>query len=88
MWLFSYGVQGSIEKWHWNPDSATIYIPNHMELGRITINKASLIFMSSIMKYANELGIEDKLTEMLENREAFHEKSYLCPIELKMKLKP
>lgn len=59
-----------------------------MELGRITINQASLIFMSSIMKHANALGIEDELIEVMENEEVFREKSYLCSIELKNKLKP
>lgn len=88
IWLFTYGIQGSIEKWHWNPYSTAIYIPNHMELGRVTINQASLIFMSSVMKHANALGIEDELTELTEQGEAFHEKSYLCSIELKNKLKP
>ena len=88
MWLFTYGIQGSIEKWHWNPYSTAIYIPNHMELGRIPINQAILIFMSSIMKYANNLGIEDELTELMETGKIFHEKSYLCSTELKNKIKP
>lgn len=88
IWLFTYGIQGSLERWHWNPYSTAIYIPNHIELGRITINQASLIFMSSIMKHANAIGIEDELIELMENEEVFHEKSYLCSIELKNKLKP
>ena len=88
MWLFTYGIQGSIEKWHWNPYSTAIFIPNHMELGRITINQASMIFMSSLMRHANNLGIGDELIELMENDEVFHKKSYLCSIELKNKLKP
>lgn len=88
MWLFTYGVQGSVEKWHWNIFSTAIYISNHMGLGRITINQAVIIFMDSIMNFANKLGIEDELTDIMEQEEAFYAKSYLCSVVLKKKLMP
>ena len=88
MWLFTYGVKGSLKKWHWNPLSTRIYIPNHQEMGRVTIYQATMIFNSSIMDLADRCGIADELTDILDQGETFHAKSYLCSVDLKKKLMP
>ena len=28
-WIFTYGVQMSLEKWNWNPFTTKVFIPNH-----------------------------------------------------------
>lgn len=37
-WIFTYGVQMSLEKWNWNPFTTKVFIPNHPEFGRIALN--------------------------------------------------
>ena len=88
MWLFVFGVQGSIEKWNWNPFTTSIYIPNHIELGHITINQAIMLFMGNITQNAQICGIDGEILYMIDNDEAFNRHSYLVSIDLKNKLQP
>lgn len=88
MWLFVYGVQGSLEKWHWNPYSASIYIPNHMELGRIKMYQAIMLFMDNISQRAQSCGMDEEITSMIDDEDVLNCYSTLVSRELKNKLEP
>jgi hypothetical protein len=87
-WLFRYGVLDSLEKWNWNPMSAKICIPNHMELGRIPVNQAILIILNFISRIVDEDEESDIIKDILAKGECFYEYDYLCSVEMKNKLKP
>lgn len=87
-WLYTYGIQNSLEKWNFNPISAKIFIPNHQNLGRITIYQAVLIILGYISKEAKEWGREELITEIIEMDSAYFKYDYLCSMKLKKRLKP
>ena len=87
-WLYTYGIQNSLEKWNFNPISAKIFIPNHQNLGRITIYQAVLIILGYISKEAKEWGREELITEIIEMDSADFKYDYLCSMKLKKRLKP
>ena len=87
-WLYTYGIQNSLEKWNFNPISAKIFIPNHQNLGRITIHQAVLIILGYISKEAKEWGREELITEIIEMDSAYFKYDYLCSMKLKNRLKP
>ena len=87
-WLYTYGIQNSLEKWNFNPFSAKIFIPNHQNLGRIPINPAVFIILGYISKEAKEWGREELITEIIEMGSAYFKYDYLCSMELKNRLKP
>lgn len=82
-WLYTYGIQNSLEKWNFNPISAKIFIPNHQNLGRITIYQAVLIILGYISKEAKEWGREELITEIIEMDSAYFKYDYLCSMKLK-----
>lgn len=82
-WLYTYGIQNSLEKWNFNPISAKIFIPNHQNLGRITIHQAVLIILGYISKEAKEWGREELITEIIEMDSAYFKYDYLCSMKLK-----
>lgn len=87
-WLYTYGIQNSLEKWNFNPISAKIFIPNHQNLGRITIYQAVFIILGYISKEAKEWGREELITEIIEMDSAYFKYDYLCSMKLKKRLKP
>lgn len=89
VWLLKYGVYDSIEKWHWS-SFAKIFIPDHQELGRITLNEAILIVMGKITSSANSLSDEKRkiIENIMEGGDDYSANEYLISLELKNKLKP
>jgi hypothetical protein len=87
-WLYTYGIQNNLEKWNWNPLSTQIFIPNHQELGRVSINQAVMFIVGSISKFADAQGESDLIEDIIEEGESFRKYEYLCSVDLKNKLKP
>ena len=87
-WIFTYGVQMSLEKWNWNPFTTKIYLPNHFELGRITLHQVAFSLLGSIARESEKIGEEDTVNSIIDGEEGFHKYEYLIPSSLKSKLKP
>ncbi len=88
-WLLKYGVYDSIEKWHWSP-GAKIFIPDHQELGRITVNEAIMIAMGKLSSAAQSLPeeIRNRIEKILTGEKEYSDTECLIPLHLKNKLKP
>lgn len=87
-WIFNYGVINSLEKWHWNTVITKIMIPNHYELGRITISQASILILNQISTVTHQLDISQIVEDILEGGKEFQDKSYLVSQNIKNKIKP
>lgn len=87
-WIFTYGVQMSLEKWNWNPFTTKIFIPNHPELGRIALNQAAILILGSIARESEKIGEEDTVNSILEGEDGFHKYEYLVSQSIKSKIQP
>lgn len=87
-WLFVYGIEGSIEKWHWNPITAKVFIPNHQGLGRLNINQVMIIIISKLKNASSNTTIENTIFDILEGGDVFSKYSFLVSEEVKSKLQP
>ena len=87
-WIFTYGVQMSLEKWNWNPFTTKIFIPNHPQLGRIALSQAAILILDSIARESEKIGEKDTVNSIIDGEEGFHKYEYLIPSSLKSKLKP
>ena len=87
-WIFTYGVQMSLEKWNWNPFTTKIFIPNHPELGRIALNQAVILILSSIAQESEKIGDKDTVNSIIKGKDGFHRYEYLVSQNLKSKIQP
>ena len=87
-WIFTYGVQMSLEKWNWNPFTTKIFIPNHPEMGRIALNQAIFLILGTIDQESKEIGEEDTINSIIEGEECFHNYEYLISQNIKSKIHP
>lgn len=87
-WIFTYGVQMSLEKWNWNPFSTKIFIPHHPELGRIALNQAVILILGSIVRESEKIGEEDTINSIIDGEDGFHQYEYLISQDIKSKIHP
>jgi hypothetical protein len=87
-WIFTYGVQMSLEKWHWNPFTTKIFIPNHPEFGRILLNQIVVILLGNIAKESANIGEEEIINSIIDGDEGFRRYEYLVPLSLKSRIQP
>lgn len=87
-WIFTFGVQMSLEKWNWNPFTAKIYIPNHPELGRIALNQAIILIMGAIVRESEKIGEEDTIQSIIDGEGGFNKYEYLISQKIKSKIQP
>ena len=87
-WIFTYGVQMSLEKWNWNPFTTKIFIPNHPELGRIVLNQAIILILGSIARESKIIGEEDTVKSILDGEDGLHKYEYLVSQNMKSKIQP
>lgn len=87
-WIFTYGVQMSVEKWNWNPFTTKIFIPNHPELGRIDLNQAVILILGTIARESKKIGAEDTVKSIINGDDGFHKFEYLVSQNIKSIIKP
>ena len=87
-WIFTYGVQMSLEKWNWNPFTTKIFIPNHHELGRIALNQAAILILGSIARESEKIGEEDTVNSIIDGEDGFQKYEYLVSQSIKSKIQP
>lgn len=87
-WIFTYGFQMSLEKWNWNPMTAKIYVPNHFELGRVTLHQIAVLILSSIVRESKKAGEEETINSILDGKYGFHKYEYLVSQNIKSKIRP
>lgn len=87
-WLFVYGIQNSIIKWHWTADTLKVYVPNHPEIGRRPLNQIIMVLLNKLAKESEEAGIDEIISDIIQEGPAYKEFSYLISEDLKNKLKP
>lgn len=87
-WIFTYGVQMSLEKWNWNPFTTKLFIPNHPELGRIALNQAAILILGSISRESKKIGEEDSINSIIDGEDGFHQFEYLVSQNIKSKIQP
>ena len=66
-WIFTYGVQMSLEKWNWNPFTTKIFI--HPEPGRITLNQTVILVLGSIARESKIIGEKDTVKSVLDGED-------------------
>ena len=68
------GIYNNIEKWHWRMNTL-VYIHNHPELGRITIQKIMEITTGRLANLAVNLSISKReyISDILEGKDAYFE---------------
>lgn len=88
-WLVKFGVYNSVEKWHWSP-TAKLFIPDHMELGRVTLHEAMAIVMSQLMSQMAKLDDTQRsyVEDIMNGGQAYGEVDALVCDELKDRLRP
>ena len=86
-WIFTYGVQMSVDKWHWNPFTK-IYIPNHPEFGRVVLNQIGIILIGSIAEESKKIGEEETIKSIIDGEDGFHKYEYLISQSIKSKIQP
>ena len=87
-WIFTYGVQMSLEKWNWNPFTTKIFIPNHPELGRVALNQVVILILGSIARVSKIIGEEGTIKSILDGEDGFNKYEYLVSQNMKSKIQP
>ena len=87
-WIFTYGVQMSLEKWNWNPFTTKVFIPNHPEFGRIALNQVVILILGSIARESKIIGEEGTIKSILDGDDGFNKYEYLVSQNMKSKIQP
>lgn len=87
-WLYTYGIQNSLEKWGWNPITAKIIIPGYSQLGRVSLHEAIIVILSKIKTIAEENDQIEIIDDIMDEGKLYNHYSYMISTELKNKLKP
>lgn len=88
VWVFRHCIYESIEKWNWNI-FAGIWIPDHHQLGRITVHEANLIIISKIESNVQNLEDGEKdIVDMVFDGKEIPEVECLISETLKERLLP
>lgn len=88
-WIFRYGVYDSIAKWHWNP-SAKIYIPDHQELGMLSLNSVLDSISQDLLNEMKKLPESQHqfIDDILHAGSAYTEVGKIVPAKTKRRLRP
>lgn len=86
-WIFTFGVQMSVDKWHWKP-LTKIYIPNHPELGRLPLAQAGMLILRNVAERARKIGEEEEIKSIINGENAFVEYAKLVSSAIKTKIHP
>lgn len=87
-WIFTYGVQMSLEKWNWNSFTTKVFIPNHPEFGRIALNQVVILILGSIARESKIIGEEGTIKSILDGDDGFNKYEYLVSQNMKSKIQP
>lgn len=87
-WIYTYGVQNSLEKWNFNPFTAKIYVPDYPQLGRCTIDHLLMMYISSMTQLGIQAGVTDIIDKIVDGGDVFNQYSYLISATMKDKLRP
>ena len=87
-WIFTYGVQMSLEKWNWNPFTTKVFIPNHPEFGRIALNQVVILILGSIARESKIIGEEGTIKSILDGDDGFNKYEYHVSQNMKSKIQP
>lgn len=87
-WIFTYGVQMSLEKWNWNPFTTKVFIPNHPEFGRIALNQVVILILGSLARESKTIGEEGTIKSILDGEDGFNKYEYLVSQNMKSKIQP
>lgn len=87
-WIFTYGVQMSLEKWNWNPFTTKVFISNHPEFGRIALNQVVILILGSLTRESKIIGEESTIKSILDGEDGFNKYEYLVSQNMKSKIQP